>query len=210
MRPATCQSQQQPHHKTSDAHKTHIYIYTYAYTTHIYKYTQRRMSFPPLSTIHPTHTYIDLLSPFFFTIFFLFCSSRLDFFFLSERYVIRNRLSVIARLTTARQQSKSSFRVLFLLLLLSSLNCFLGYICDRQVQEYEQWGGRNQPTYREFVSDDGKAGWVTDKRERKIKNEELDSPVSGRCRSTGQRFFLSMTPPTRSLAWLKIVVHPSI
>ena len=73
------------------------------------------MSFPPLSTIHPTHTYIDLLSPFFFTIFCFFSSSRLDFFFLSERYVIRNRLSVIARLTTARQQSKSSFRVLFLL-----------------------------------------------------------------------------------------------
>jgi hypothetical protein len=71
-------------------------------------------------------------------------------------------LSVIARLTTARQ-SQQQLRD-FLFLLLNSTSCAavslfleLFSICGRDYTSEIVRGGRNQPTYREFVSDDGRA-----------------------------------------------------
>lgn len=116
MRPATCQSQQhQPvTHIQCCTPKTptFIFIHAYAHTTHTHTRgayinigeREREKNVYPL--IYPPHTYIDLLSPFFSRISsFLFCLSWFLSSF-SERYVIRNRLSVIARLTTARQSQQ--------------------------------------------------------------------------------------------------------
>jgi hypothetical protein len=72
-------------------------------------------------------------------------------------------LSVIARLTTARQSQQLRD---FLFLLLNSTSCCLFLelfsICGRDYTSEIVRGGRNQPTYREFVSDDGRAQgeWV--------------------------------------------------
>jgi hypothetical protein len=151
---------------------SYIYIYTCICTHHPHTRgayinigeREREKNVYPL--IYPPHTYIDLLSPFFSRIFsFLFCLSWFLSSF-SERYVIRNRLSVIARLTTARQSQQLRD---FLFLLLNSASCAavvlfleLFSICGRDYTSEIVRGGRNQPTYREFVSDDGRAQgeWV--------------------------------------------------
>lgn len=92
---------------------SYIYIYTcicthhpHTHTGRIHKYRRERERKNVYPLIYPPHTYIDLLSPFFSRISsFLFCLSWFLSSF-SERYVIRNRLSVIARLTTARQSQQ--------------------------------------------------------------------------------------------------------
>lgn len=147
---------------------SYIYIYTcicthhpHTHTGRIHKYRREREReeclSPHLSTPHIYRSTVAILFSYF-----LFCLSWFLSSF-SERYVIRNRLSVIARLTTARQsQQLETFCFFSTRLAAVALFLELFSICGRDYTSEIVRGGRNQPTYREFVSDDGRAQgeWV--------------------------------------------------
>lgn len=135
MRLATCQSQQ-----ASDAQvlslflsRTYICIHSgYIYCIYIYILTRKNVA----------NAHIDLLSLFYISSSSFFSlSRRLDFFF-SFREICNQESFVCHRVANDRAPVES-----FLLLVVSSLNCFL-YMQHKEDGIWPRRRGRNQPTHR--------------------------------------------------------------